>query len=216
MKKCRLLLSWAIIAAALVTQVLSCSKHQTSSDNACIQRIIPDRGQPRLPVAQIDAIDSLFINNNISTAHLQFNTYIPNTNTDPAVVPQELVVANIFINGLPLFNYDDVFTFNAGILDSALLYPGTPSTNDATGHQTLSFLRTAFLKYAVASSPDQYANICLSATLGYIDASWLPGNVLSWGTPIKAWKITPSNSDFPLVFVKDDDSTGWAPPALSL
>jgi hypothetical protein len=214
MKKCRLILIGTLITAALMAQILSCSKHQTVMDNGCIDRVIPGSGQT-LPAIQLDSIDALFSNNNLSTANLQFDKYYVDDHQVPGV-HRQLVTAIIFFNGLPLFDFDDFFEFDDGIMTDSQLYSGSPSLNDTSSHQTLSFLRSAFIKYAVQSSPDQFANTCLSATLGYLDHAEIPKNVLPFGTPIKVWRITPANADYPTVYVKDDDSTAWGPPILPI
>ncbi len=187
-------------------------KHLAIIDKACrIDRVIPQLDQQLIPAAQIDSINTLFSSNNLSVDNLQFNGYLQNDIQVPGV-HRQMVTANLFFHGLPLFDFHDAFTFDDGVLINILQYPGFPSSNDTSGHQTLSFLRSSFIKYAMPSSPDNYANTCLSATLGYLDIGYIPKNTLPFGTPIKVWQITPSNATYPIVYVKDDDSTAWNMP----
>ena len=100
---------------------------------------------------------------------------------------------------------------------------GVPPNNDTTGHQTLTYLRSAFLQHVseaviywplpdskpTVPSPAAYEDTCLSATLGYIDQSYIPGNTFALGHLIKIWLVTPSNSNYPAVFVRDDNGQGW-------
>jgi hypothetical protein len=56
-------------------------------------------------------------------------------------------------------------------------------------------------------SPAAY-DTCLSATLGYTDQSYVPGNTFALGHLIKIWLVTAVNSNYPAVFVRDDNGQG--------
>jgi len=217
----------ALFFVALIIQTTSCSKSGSgTSDNACIERVIPQYTQTALTSGQIDSIKTLFGKNNMSTNQLQFIEYIPDIYTDTGMTPQAQVTANLFLNGLPVFNYNEVFVFNGGVFDTAYLYTGTPLTNDTTGHQTLAYLRSSFLKHVSESvtyspiskpfvpSPNSYTGSCMVATMGYVDAVYAPGNTIPWGTLIKVWAVTPLNSGYPCVYVRDDNGVGWGVPLI--
>jgi hypothetical protein len=117
----------------LIVGAASCSKHgNVAADNGCIERVIPQHTETTLRTTQIDSIMALFSKNNISTDQLQFIQFIPNIYVDPVRTPQAQVRANLFVNGLPVFRYNEVFVFNDGIFDTAYLYTGAPLSNDTT------------------------------------------------------------------------------------
>lgn len=203
----------------------SCSKQTgATSGNGCIERVTPQSNETTLTNGQIDSITILFRKKNISANHLQFIEYTPDIYSDPLKVPQAQVWANLFLNGLPVFRYNEVFVFNNGIFDTAYLYTGTPLSHDTSGQQSLTYLRTSFLKHvseSITYSPlgkpfvpasNTYLDSCLVATLGYVDAVNIPGNSSPWGTLIKVWSITPLNSGNPCVYVKDDNGLAWGVP----
>ncbi len=216
-----------LLVAVLYVFGVACTKHQNSiSDNGCISRLVAKTISPTLSSSQIDSINILFSNNNMSTAQLQFLYFTPNVYSDTTKPTQSQVIANLFINGLPMFGNNEAFIFNNGIFDTAYLYNGIPQTNDTTGHQSFSYLRTAFMNHVSESitymplqippfipSPKNYIDSCLTATLGYVDASSIPGNQNDiWGsTLIKVWSVS-CNNHYPSILVKDDNGLAWGVP----
>jgi hypothetical protein len=205
---------------ALFLNATSCSKQSsTTLTSDCIERLMPKHTESTLTGNQLDSIKTLFGKNNLSIDQLQFIQFTPNIYSD-----QEQVWANLFLNGLPVFNYNEVFIFNHAIFDTAYLYTGTASSNDPTGHQTLAYLRTAFFKHVSESviyapvgkpfvpSSSTYLDSCLAVTLGYVDAVYFPGNTIPWGTLKKVWSIKPLHSSYPNVFVEDDSGLAWGVP----
>jgi len=227
----------------------SCHKHLgTESENSCVTRLSPNVADFKVSGAGLDSIYALFSANNLSTANLQFTAWLTDTevNTLPGAYSgyQEQVQANQFFNGLPLFEDGISFTFNAGILPPAGNPPGwnpiagrytgqMPST-DTTGHQTFSTLRNAFLTHLSQSyflggasnaqpfipSPSTYTNACLDVTLGYLNASSVPGNTAAFGTAlVKVWSVTPAPDSsitfYPLVYVEDDNGAAWGVPFIA-
>lgn len=216
----------------------SCSKTKTNTSNTdCIERIVlvpGDMPTNSLPVinldpitsGEIDTIKTLFTNNNLLFGQYQFVSYYSYQYSSDSIQTQ--VTANPFINGLPVFNDGQIFIFFNGTYSasSSYLTSEVPANNDNTGHQTLSYLRNAFLKYVseatitganlnantTVPSPASYMHTCLSATLGYIDLSFIPGNPFSLGHLIKVWMVTPLNGNYPTVFVRDDNGIGWGVP----
>ena len=210
---------------ALFLNATSCSKQSsTTSTSDCIERLMPKYTESTLTGNQIDSIKALFSKNNLSIDQLLFTQFIPNIYSDPNMISQAQVTANLFLNGLPVFNYNEVFIFNNSIFDTAYLYTGTASSNDTTGHQTLSYLRSAFFKHVSESviyspvgkpfvpSSNTYLDSCLAVTLGYVDAVYFPGNTNPWGTLKKVWMIKPVHSGYPSVFVEDDSGLAWGVP----
>jgi hypothetical protein len=202
----------------------SCTKQQNNvTDNGCISRQIAQPSTTSLTNVQMDSIKSLFNQNNLPISGLQFTEFIPDIYTDPSRAPQAQVAANLFLNGLPVFHYTEVFIFVGGIFDTAYLYLGAPLNNDVSEHQSLDSLRKDFFAHVSESeiiggasnsqphipSAKTFLDSCLSATLGYADATEVPGKNLPWGNLIKVWSVTPSHSSYPCVFVEDDNGLAW-------
>jgi hypothetical protein len=211
----------------LIVGAASCSKHgNVAADNGCIERVIPQHTETTLRTTQIDSIMALFSKNNISTDQLQFIQFIPNIYVDPVRTPQAQVRANLFVNGLPVFRYNEVFVFNDGIFDTAYLYTGAPLSNDTTSHRSITYLRSSFLQrvsesvtYSSVAPPfipssNTYTDKCLVAMLGYVDAVYIPEKSTTWGVSVKVWAITPLNSSYPSVFVEDDNGLAWGVPLM--
>ncbi|MBS1667382.1 MAG: hypothetical protein JST58_08400 [Bacteroidetes bacterium] len=218
----------ALIAAALFGSLAACNKKQNSnSDSGCITRVIATTVSQTLNASQIDSIEVLFNKNNLSTAQLQFLYFVPNAFSDTTLPAQTQVTAEFFLNKLPVFGYNEYFIFNNAIFDTAYLYTGIPQNNDSSGHQTLSYLRDAFMKHVSESvfysplftkpfvpSASLYLDSCLTATLGYIDASSVKGSNAIWGkTLVKVWSVT-CNNHYPGIFVEDDNGLAWGVPQI--
>jgi hypothetical protein len=224
----------------LILGFSSCRKDKTATNNNCIERVVllpgdlPINAPPIIEVdpiteGQIDTIKTLFTNNNLPFDQYQFVYYIYDIYVPgPGDTIQTQVTANPFLNGLPVFLDQQVFNFDNGVFSpsSSYLTVEVAASNDTTGHQSLSYLRGAFLQYVSEAiiaggasnskpfvpSPAAYRDTCLSATLGYIDQSYIPGNPYSLGHLIKIWQVTPLNSNYPSVFVRDDNGQGWGEP----
>jgi len=216
------------------TGFASCRKNNTTDSKACIERLVmmpgdlPINAPPIIEVdpiteGQIDTIKMLFTNNGLPFGQYQYMYYSYNTGRGDSI--QQQVTANPFINGLPVFGDQQVFNFINGIFSASTSYlmVEVPPNNDTTGHQTLTYLRSAFLQHVSEAtisggaadskpfvpSPAAYEDTCLSATLGYIDQSYIPGNTFALGHLIKIWLVTAVNSNYPAVYVRDDNGQGW-------
>ena len=105
-------------------------------------------------------------------------------------------------------------------------YTGPIPNADTTTHQTFSDLRHAFLAHiaesgfvgggAANSSPrfpfkaSSYTDSCLLVTLGYVDASKIPGSTTPPETAlIKVWSVTALHGGLPAVTVEDDNGSAW-------
>lgn len=221
----------------------SCNKHnQSTSENetACITRLSPKVSDYGISGAKLDSVYALFSANNLSTANLEFESWGSGTvvNVNPGAYSgyQEQVLAIQFFNGLPVFASEVFFIFNAGRFQPGGIYDGytgpAPSS-DTSGHQTFPGLKKAFLAKLSQSymaggaqnakpfvpSASTYINSCLDVTLGYLDASMVPGSATgSEKKLVKVWRVTPSNSTsityYPVVYVEDDNGIAWGMPFL--
>jgi hypothetical protein len=214
-----------LLISVLFLSTSSCSKQGSTTTNTdCIVRVIPLYTETTLTEYQINSIKLLFSKNNMSINGLQFTQFISDGGGNLPMITQTQVTANLFLNDLPVFYYNELFIFNNGIFDTAYLYTGTPLTNDITGHQTLSNLQSSFLKHVSESitylpigppfvpSSSTYSDSCLVATLGYIDAVYIPGHTLPWGNLIKVWSVTTLHNSYPTVYVEDDNGLAWGMP----
>jgi hypothetical protein len=215
---------------AFVVSTTSCRKH-SESDNGCITRKVLKVTDYGVSGPALDSIFSLFGSNNLSVANLQFRAWMTGVLSNPTYSGlQEQVLATQFFNGLPVFQEDKYFIFNAGKYQPANIYSGYtgPAPDaDTSGKQALPDLRIAFLDHVSESfteggpanskpfvpSRRSYLDSCLIATLGYLDAGMVRGS----GSPleialIKVWKVTPLNGQYPLVYVEDDNGLAWGVP----
>lgn len=221
-----------ILFLFILTGLSSCRKKTTGG--VCIERVVllpgdlPINAPPIIEVdpiteGQIDTIKTLFTNNNLPFNQYQFLYYSVELLLVDSIQVQ--AIANPFVNGLPVFEDQQVFNFINGVFSPSRSYltVEVAANDDTTGHQSLSYLRGAFLQHVSEAtisggaansrpfvpSPAAYIDTCLSATLGYIDQSMIPGNPYSLGHLIKIWLVTPLNSNYPSVYVRDDNGQGW-------
>ena len=225
--RCRLLL-----LSVLIIFGPSCSKDGSShsSDSGCITRVIPMLTDSLLSRAELDSINILFRQNNLSTANLQFYSfrgYMVHDSMYDGI--QEQITATQFYHNLPLFSVagDKMYLFNDGQLQPPLAhywngYDGPAPDMDTSGHQALSLLRSAFFERLAeyvnpggpalwpdsSNHPTNYHDSCLVAKLGYIDAAWAPGSTIRPNTALmKVWKVSPLSG--PSVYVQDNNGLSW-------
>lgn len=186
----------------------ACSRSEATND--CITLYSEHTPSLSISAAQLYTIDSLFSKNNLDPSTYQFISLSTGTISTPAysgLIYQ--VVANLFINDLPLSQTTIIFNFdNNGIFLPPTIggYMGTPPDKDTTTHQTLGSLRQNFLNNykkctieggaanAQVSHPTApYQDTCLSAQLEYVDAS-LQNTGIPYGTQlVKAWLVCPTD-----------------------
>jgi hypothetical protein len=219
-------LRWCL-AAVLLFLYISCAKHHDTPTADCITRVYTSQAST-VSASQLDSINALFSPNGLSTAGLQFYFFIVDTVALPGYTgTQEQAAAYLFYNGLPVFEGAETFIFDAGIYSQAAsaLYDGSVPGPDTTSHQTLEYLRTAWLTHyqqdtifggALNSRPSApgtaYKDSCLLAELGYVDAATFGSGPRTYGASlVKVWKVSPSsNNNYPIVYVQD--STGICIP----
>ncbi|GGB18598.1 hypothetical protein [Puia dinghuensis] len=227
-----------LLLSGLIFFWASCSKHAAShdSDCGCITRVVPMLTDTLLPRDEIDSINRLFRENNLSTANLQFYSFKVYTVHDSTYNGiQEQILAVQFYRNLPLFSVagDKIFLFNGGQLQPPPPhywdgYDGPAPDADTSGHQALSTLRSAFFERLaeyvnpggpalLADSPYHplnYHDSCFVAKLGYIDAAWAPGSSVRPNAGlIKVWRVSPLSGE-PPVYVQDNNGVSW-PVALT-
>jgi hypothetical protein len=224
-----------LLALALLAGLTACSRHGSAVGNDCISRFTPDGTTPLIPQSELDTITGLFTQNNLPASGLQFTSIIYNAVYNPSQYsgPQDQVTANVYINGLPVFQGQEYFDFDStGAFQPPAIggWQGQQPGKDTTTRQSLIALRQAFLKNyklctveggPINSKPSHptapYDDTCLSAELGYMDANSINTNTPYGQQLIKVWLVCSSTSRlypsffvYPAVFVAD--STGAVRP----
>jgi hypothetical protein len=217
----------SICLMALFICGFSCKKHNETASIVCINRVMPAVNNFGVSGAALDSINQLFSANNLSTANLQFHSITTSAVVSPSFSGvQEQVLTTQYFNGLPVFQDDRFFIFNAGVYQSNYYsggFTGTPPGPDTAARLSMTDLRTAFLNHvsesvleggAVNSVPrppqGNFKDSCLNVTLGYLDAAIIPGYVGNYNVSlVRTWKITTANTSFPLVFVDDETGKAW-------
>ena len=231
------------LAVCSLILAASCNKHDASvgeNGKICVTRLAPKATDYKVSGANLDSIYAIFSANNLSINNLQFWYWMTDTtvNVNPGAYSgyQEQVQAIQFFNGLPVLGDMKFFSFNAGWYQPAGVndgYSGPVPGGDTIGHQSMPGLRNAFLDHVSQSytaggplnakpfvpSASTYTNACLNVTLGYLDASRVPGSTTPYGQAlVKVWSVTPSQSSsitfYPLVYVRDDTGAAWGVPFL--
>jgi hypothetical protein len=219
-----MLLGFHLLSFLLISGICCKRNYNSPADNGCISQVISNPAQSSLAAPQLDSIETLFRKNNLSTSGLQFIEYVPDIYGITAINPQSQtqVTAYLFINGLPVFGTNELFIFNGGIFDTAYLYTGHPANNNVNTRLPLDTLRKDFLQHVSQSdvyggasgkpfipSASTYLDSCLVATLGYVDATSVPGQTLPYGNLIKVWSVTTLHNSYPSVLVEDDNGLAW-------
>jgi hypothetical protein len=215
------------LAPILFFFLISCSRHHENPVPPavdCITRL-PDTASQTSSVtpAQLNVILALFQHNNLPATGLKFvgidsNIYEPPGYPDS--ISQVMVVAELFINGLPTFSPGGVaFYFYNGSYQTNLTHYGTASSTDTSAHQTLEDLRTIYLAHyqedaitpPVADPPPpthpglNWRDSCLVAMFGYADASIFDSSI-TWGTEqVKTWWVAPVGQTYPAIYIEDDN-----------
>jgi len=209
--------------------IISCRKHEDMVAD-CISEVTVDSADMTSTVTspQLAAIDNLFKLNNLSTANEQFfgidsNRYMPPGYNDS--VSQVEVLAYRWYNNLPVFMWNDNLVFYNDILQPiSIIYHGQVPGPDTTFHQSLESLRKIyqanFLKIIISGGvaitnnnvrhpSSGYLDSCLTAQPGYIDPVNFNQASTYGSSLIKAWKVTPVGSAFPMVFIADSTGAAW-------
>jgi hypothetical protein len=181
--------------------------------------MVPKATDPLLSPAILDSINTLFQANHLSTDNLQFLYWSYEVLNGAGNV--RVVLANAFLNGLPFFDVESGYAFLHDTLINHWEYPYALANNDTTSHQSLATLRQDFIdkatvlmnSFADPVAPFNYADSCLTATLGYMPASWLPtlGFPSNDSILVKVWVVQQVNITFPEVYVQDNNGAAWAP-----
>jgi hypothetical protein len=210
---------------------ISCKKVESASDSAagCISESTTTPGSlsPSLTQAQLDVINTLYRQNNLSTADQQFfavdsNSFVPfGYSTE---VDQVMVLSYRWYNNLPVFRWNDNVTFYNGILQPSIIYTGPAPAPNPIFQQSLTSLHTIWLdnfmkvttSWPIGNDRVTYPNAsyrdtCLTARPGYLDAGYFTSNLAFANRFVKAWAVAPAGG-YPMVFIEDSTGAAWPVP----
>lgn len=154
-----------------------------------------------------DTVQMLMRSNNLSVNNKQFLTYIsynePNSQNQP--VKFQVVTADQFSNGLPIFSSYLFYTFENGLLSSLEGKIYGKVNLDTRPSLALSAVRQLFINEAINKQgvSSAYKDSCYVAQFGYYDL-----NITSADTSanfVKAWEVRPKNSQYPRCYIRDDN-----------
>jgi hypothetical protein len=173
--------------------------------DGCISRVYLQPSQLLISAADNATISQLFQKNSMSTTGLQFYRYTYDACPTCATPgPYEYVRANQFFNAQLLFNGSMVFNFRQGV---SYYTGGTKFSNIALDTLTstkLQVLRKLFLNQTNHDGfmySRNFKDSCMTAQFGYYD---LNAGIKYPGNFIKAWKVIPKNSSYPVAYFYDD------------
>jgi len=218
---------WALCIPLVLAAACAKKKDSTTpAGNGCISRIYPQPGANSLSGSDLDSAQTLFRANNLSLAEVDLDFFSFGEVQSPSYSGEEAqITAMPFVNGLPVFQ-TEYLTFYAGKYIDSLsedVYNGPAPNTDMTVHQTLDALRSLFLLHAAQSytiggpatttpppAPKSYLDSCLLATLGYLDASEIPGSKTPAGQAlVKVWQVTGLQGGLPTVYITDSGGVAW-------
>ena len=195
-----------LLCASILLTISSCKKSAIAYDNGCISQITRNYS--------VNASDSLaavklFQQNNLPATGLTFyRVELNNVITNPkGTYIYQHIFALQHYNGLLAFNSYIGYHFTNGVFNYQD-HPVYGSVNlNATPNLTLPQVRKLYLAAAKDASSiisRDFKDSCLVAQFGYFDLNSGTGNT----TPniVKAWYITPQHVQYPLAYIRDDNS----------
>jgi len=183
----------------------SCKKSAlTKEDNGCISRI--SRNYADSNKTELAAALKLLKDNHIATSNMVVSRVILNDtigSNGPVHVFQHVVV-QLYANGLPILFGQAGYHFNGGVYNSTSGYLYGAVSLDTLPHTRLPQLRYLFteaVKKDAYSISQKMLDSCLVAEFGYYDVG-----TSSHGQLIKAWRVTPANSLYPVAIIQDNNT----------
>ena len=154
-----------------------------------------------LPQKQLDSINTLFIYNHLDYTNYQFYNFQRDE------LNYHHVKCYQFKNNLKLFTNDLIFHFNEKnnyyFLSGEIIGNITLDTNFKLNKNNV----VATFIHAMEQNNDlsEEKNVCFDLEFGYYDLN--SGNNTTSKNFTKAWKIKPTNKDYPYAYINDNSST---------
>ena len=192
-----------IIGISLCISFISCEQYKTESQY-CVNEIHNSVTTIRLPQNQIDSIKYLFDYNHLGYTKYQFYSFLLDE------LGYHHVKCYQFKNNLKLFTNDLIFHFNeknnyyflsGKLIDKVSL--------DSKSTMNYNSVVTKFI-YELNQDKDFFGdketikNNCFDVEFGYYDLNTGISNASENFT--KAWKIKPTNKDYPYAYINDMNS----------
>jgi len=190
-----------ILFAAFI--LASCKKEAGSGCISQITDITP------VSASDEDTIKTLIQNNGFSGKNQVFTSY--SSSVSPNQQNQNVFYQGVGAiqvrNGLPIFYGWLDYDFQNGVLQGSVFGRSYGSvTLDTKSTQTLPVLRQLFINEAVNKQGynASFKDSCYVAQLGYYNIN-LNSATDTTASFIKAWEIRPKNSQYPQLYLRDDN-----------
>jgi hypothetical protein len=202
--------SFSIICLFTGLILVACKKGEQvktlEEDNGCIQKlVIPVNARETLSNADYNLINALFTTNGIDHSHLRFiRTYRDSVHAYNGTFDFRWVQVLEYPGGLPLFTGGLNYLFKNGIFSG---YAGSPlngATPDSSQALTPGQLRKLIIDDIEFFNHKgyQFRDSCFNAEFGYYNLNSGTGN--NTENIVKAWHLTPENSDYPEGYYQDN------------
>jgi hypothetical protein len=178
----------------------SCKKNDLSGDNGCISRIKKHYVSASDSLAAIQLLKQ----NNLPYTNLTFEYVLLNDTVNDPVTPYQHVVAHQNFNGLPILSSEFGYHFQGGVYKSTTGTIYGPINLNNHSSLSLPVLRKLYLDEVKKNSANiaTFKDSCLVAEFGYYN---LNETINTTPNFVKAWRVTPSKNNFPLVYFRDDN-----------
>jgi len=191
-----------LIISFFTSMFYSCNKESyLPSNNGCIEKVIIPLTGYSVKSSDAVIISNLFNQNNISSADVKYSSYYHDT---IKMVNFKSVGVNEYINGVPILNgylyyyfKNDIFEFMQGVPTKGTNLNSIPALK-------LGQVRQLFLNDLETQDQKgkQYQDSCLRAEFGYYNLNSGTGKLDE--LLVKAWKVTPKNSEYPVAYYQDN------------
>ncbi len=158
-----------------------------------------------LPQNQLDSIKALFSYNHLDYTNYQFYNFQRDE------LNYHHVKCSQFKNNLKLFTNDLIFHFNEKnnyyFLSGEIIENITLDTNFKMNKNNVAatFIDAMEQNNDLSGDKEAVKNSCFDIEFGYYDLN--SGNNATSKNYTKAWKIKPTNKDYPYAYINDKNST---------
>ncbi|WP_299780856.1 hypothetical protein [uncultured Formosa sp.] len=200
------LFRFSIFICGLMLSVASCnSDDDLTNYEACAYEIVNSPTDDVVSAEEEAFAESLFAANTIASDALQITA----VSTD--LYLNDHVYCNQFLNGLQILNQDLIYHFDAdGAFYQLSGYRITETELDTEKRLTENYVTDFFLNEvaedaANALELDDIITDCVDIQFGYYEqfTGGIDYEVISL---VKAWKVTPHDADYPVLYLNDSNS----------
>ncbi|PNW27032.1 hypothetical protein [Formosa algae] len=200
------LFRFPIFICGLILSVASCnSDDDLTNYEVCTYEIVNSPADDTVTAEEEVLAESLFAANNIASGALQITAI----STD--LYLNDHVYCNQFLNGLQILNHDLIYHFDAeGSFYQLSGYRITETELDTEKRLTENYVTNVFLNEvaedgASSSELDDIIAGCVDIQFGYFE-QFGGGIDYEFIALVKAWKVTPHDADYPVLYLNDSNS----------